>query len=360
MSGPRVLHLTPTWFGDESVRGGGERYPLELARAMALRTPTRLLSFGSQPGTREVEGFPIEVRRTWRCLRGRPNDPIGPGFVSAVLWADVIHCHQARSGLTALATLLGRALRKRVFVTDHGGGGVNWVRRLRIGGRIHAQLAQSRFAAHTLPYVGRRTKIIYAGVDENRYAPGPDKIPGRVVFVGRLLPHKGLEHAIRGLPEAADLAIYGRPYDPDYVAFLRRAAEGRPVAFHLDAEDAQVIAALASASAFVMPSVYEDYRGRWQDLPELVGLAPLEAMACGTAIVVTDAGGLPEIIDTRSGSIVPTGDPVAIRDALAPLTSSPELARQRGRAARDHVLRNFTWSTVADRCLAAYEAARRA
>ena len=359
MSRPRVLHLTPTWFGDESVRGGGERYPLELARAMAVRTPARLLSFGGRPGTRVVDGVPIEVRRTWRHLRGRPHDPIGPGFAAAVLWADVIHCHQVRSGLTALATLLGRGLRKRVFVTDHGGGGVNWVRRLRIGGWIHTQLAQSRFAAHTLPYVGRRTEVIYAGVDETKYAPGPEKIPGRVVFVGRLMPHKGLEHAVRGLPDGASLAIYGRPYDPDYVAFLRRLANGRPVSLRENAEDGEVIQALGSASVFVMPSVYEDYRGRWQDLPELVGLAPLEAMACGTAVVVSDAGGLPEIVDDRSGTIVPPGDPLAIREALAPLTSSPELARERGQAARQHVLRNFTWAAVADRCLAAYEAVRR-
>jgi glycosyltransferase involved in cell wall biosynthesis len=129
------------------------------------------------------------------------------------------------------------------------------------------------------------------------------------------------------------------------------------VTLHLDADDAEVIAALGSASAFVMPSVYEDYRGRRQELPELVGLAPLEAMACGTAVVVSDAGGLPEIVDPRSGAIVPPGDPEAIRDALAPLVSSSELAQERGQAARAHVLDHFTWSAVADRCLAAYRGA---
>ena len=356
MSDLRVLHLSPTWFGDESVRGGGERYPLALATAMRQRTPTRLVAFGGFPGTRRVDGFNIEVQRTWRRLRRRQYDPIGPGFLRALGWANVVHCHQARSGLTAVAVLIGRLLKKRVFVTDHGGGGVNWVRRLRIGGWIDGQLAQSRFAAATLPYVGRRTEVIYAGVDTSKYSPGTQKTRGRVVYVGRVLPHKGIETAIRGLPAGASLDIYGRPYDADYLEFIYSEAASRDVRVHLDASDAEVIAALQSACAFVMPSVYEDYRGRRQALPELVGLAPLEAMACGTAVVVSDVAGMPEIIPAIGGATVPPSDPEALRRALTPLTNSVQHALVEGRAAREHVQHRFTWSAVADRCLAAYTA----
>ncbi|MCY3747966.1 MAG: glycosyltransferase family 4 protein [Chloroflexi bacterium] len=356
MSELRVLHLSPTWFGDESVRGGGERYPLELAIAMRQRTPTRLVAFGGSPGTRRVGGFDIEVRRTWGRLRGRPYDAIGPGFLRALGWANVVHCHQARSGLTALAALIGRPLGKRVFVTDHGGGGVNWVRRLRIGRWISGQLAQSKFAAATLPYVGRRTEVIYAGVDTAKYSPGTQKMLGQVVYVGRLLPHKGIETAIRGLPAGASLDIYGRPYDADYLEFIRSEASSRQVRLHIGASDAEIVAALQSACAFVMPSVYEDYRGRHQALPELVGLAPLEAMACGTAAVVSDVAGMPEIIPSVGGTTVPPSDPDALRRELTPLTSSLQHAQTQGQAARDHVVSRFTWSAVAERCLAAYTA----
>lgn len=356
MSDLRVLHVSPTWFGDESVRGGGERYPLELASAMLRRTPTRLVSFGDRPGRRRVDGFDIEVHRTWRQLRGRPYDAIGPGFLGALAWANVVHCHQARSGLTGLAALIGRPLGKRVFVTDHGGGGVNWVRRLRIGRWINAQLAQSEFAAATLPYVGRRVEVIYAGVDTDKYSPGSRKTAGRVVFVGRLLPHKGIETAIRGLPAGASLEIYGRPYDTQYLEFLRSEAVSRPVRIHTEASDDEVIAAMRSACAFVMPSVYEDYLGRRQTLPELVGLAPLEAMACGTVAVVSDVAGMPEIIPQVGGMIVPPSDPDGLRHALTPLAASIDQAWTRGKFAREHVVGRFTWSAVADRCLAAYTA----
>ena len=357
MNQMRVLHLTPTWFGDASVHGGGERYPLELARAMAPLASVRLLSFGPRARVYRSKEFPIEVHRTWLHLRGRLHDPLGPGFLKAVRWADVVHCHQARTGLTALAVLQARILRKPVFVTDHGGGGVNWIRRLRIGRWIHAHLAQSRFAAGTLPYVGRELDIIYAGVDESTYRPGSAKTQGRVVFVGRLVPHKGVEHAIRALPEGAALDVFGRAYDPDYLEFLRSEAKGRSVVFHLNANDNHIITALQTACAFVMPSVYDDYRGRHQNLPELVGLAPLEAMACGTAVVASDAGGLPETLTAEVGTVVPPGDPVALCAALTPLTSSVDTARRRGDTAREHAVRNFTWSRVANRCLAAYLAA---
>ena len=352
----RVIHLSPTWFGDASVRGGGERYPLELARAMARQTPTRLISFGQHPAIEVVDGFEIEIHRAWRNLRSKQNDPIGPGFITPLMWADVVHCHQVRSGLTALATLLARTFRKRVFVTDHGGGGVNWVRRLRMGRWIDGQLAQSAFAAGTLPHIGHRTEVIFAGVDEDKYSPGSTKVPGRVVFVGRLLPHKGIEFAIRGLPTGAALKIYGRPYDTDYLQFLRAEASSRAVTFHTQASDKDVIAALTSACAFVMPSVYDDYRGHHQPLPELVGLAPIEAMSCGTAVVVSDVAGMPEIMPPDSGVTVPPGDPDAIRRAIEPLTTSLNHATSQGIAARAHVLSNFTWSAVADRCLAAYTA----
>ena len=351
---PRVLHLSPTWFGEPSVRGGGERYPLELARALRERVPTRIVAFGGPPGVADVSGFPIEIARTWRRLRGRTSDAIGPGFIPGLLWADVIHCHQARTGLSALAALLAHPLRKRVFVTDHAGGGVNWLRRARLGRWIDGHLAQSEFAASTLPYLGRRTAIVHAGVDPEAFAPADAKVRGEVVFVGRLLPHKGIEHAIRALPDGAHLSVYGKPHDAAYAAFLRREAEGRPVAFHEHADDAELVRALSRACVALMPSVYDDYRGRRHHLPELLGLAVLEAMACGTAVVVSQAGGISEIVEPAYGTVVPPGDRDALRAAIAPLTSDPERAATRGAKARERVLHDFTWAAVAERCLDEY------
>ena len=206
------------------------------------------------------------------------------------------------------------------------------------------------------PIIGRRTTIIHAGVDPRVFAPSEAKARGEIAFVGRLLPHKGVEHAIRALPHDAHLSVYGRPADPAYAAFLRREAQGRSVTFHEDADDRQLVRALSRACVAVMPSVFEDYQGQPPaSFPNCSGLAALEAMACGTAVVVSDVGGIPEVVEPSYGAVVPPGDAAALRAALLPFTSDSVHAAACGQRARERVIRDFTWSAVAKRCLAAYE-----
>ncbi len=335
--------------------GGAERYALELAKGMAHFTSTRLVAFGTSSRARQLDGVQVRVERErWR-VAGRAHDPINIGFLRHCLWADVIHCHQFRSTSCALATVVGRLTSKGVYVTDHGGGGSNLIRRLRIGRWFDAQLSQSEFAAASMPYVGRRKEIIYAGVDADRYRPVAEKIRSRVLFLGRLLPHKGIEHLIRGLPEGAELKIVGRAIDTSYLRFLKEAAQGINVEFVNSAGDDEVIAQLSSAQCLVLPSVYEDYQGRRRELPELVGLVLLEAMACGTAVVCSDAGGMPEIVlEGKTGFVVIPGSADELRTAISRLIGDPELAGQMGRSAREDVVNRFTWKKVARHCLDLY------
>src|SRR6266446_6816797 len=59
--GPRVLHLVPALFGPAGTLGGAERYALELARHMADRVPTRLLTFGAQAEERRIGNLDVRV-----------------------------------------------------------------------------------------------------------------------------------------------------------------------------------------------------------------------------------------------------------------------------------------------------------
>lgn len=356
-SRPRVLHITPKLFGDAAAFGGGERYALELARALARHTPTRLVAFGKSPRRETLDGLDVRVERErWR-VAGRPHDPLNAAFLRHLLWADVIHCHQFRSTACGLVTLAARLARKRVFVTDHGGGGSNLVRRLRIGRWIDAQLSQSAFASATMSYVGRRVELIYAGVDADRYRPTAPKHPGRVVYLGRILPHKGVEHLIGGLPDGASLLVVGRVMDGDYFGHLKRSAAGRAVEFITSAADDVIIPLLSSAQCLVLPSVYVDLTGRRQELPELLGLVLLEAMACATAVICTRVGGMPEIVlEGETGFVVEPGSPEALGSAISGLIARPDLAERMGQRARQEVLRRFTWDSVARRCLDAYSA----
>ena len=353
---PRVLHLTPRLFGDEGVVGGGERYPLELARAMSTHVPTRLVGFAARSRRDDDGALQIYAEKRLVEVAGRAHDPVNVGFLRHILWADVIHFHQFRSTACALGTLLGRPLRRRLYVTDHGGGGSNLLRRLRLGGWLHAHLSQSEFTLGTMPYVGRRHAIIYAGVDADLYRPVADKVPGRVGYLGRLLPHKGVEHLIDSLPDTAHLLILGRAHDSEYAEFLQERASGRPVEFVSDASDDRVVDLLSSAQVLVLPSVYEDFRGRRQELPELVGLVLLEAMACGTPVICTRAGGMPEIVrEGETGFVVEPSSSSAIAAALSTLLDDPARAASMGATARQDVLARFTWDAIARRCLDEYE-----
>ena len=353
--GPKVLHVVPRLFGRQGAYGGAERYALELAKAMSFLTPTRLVAFDSSIDKQRLDNLDVRVERERWSVAGRAHDPVNLAFLRHCLWAEVIHCHQFRSTSCAMATILGRIARKRVFVTDHGGGGSNLVRRLRIGRWIEAQLSQSEFAARSMPYVGRRVEIIYAGVDAERYRPTAAKKAGQVLYLGRLLPHKGVEHLIGAIPDGASLKIVGRAMDDDYADFLRELADRREVEFHTSARDDQVIDLLSSSQCLVLPSVYNDYKGRKQALPELVGLVLLEAMACGTAVVCTSAGGMPEIVDHgKTGFVVEPESSEALRSVIARFLSDPDLAGTMGRDARGDVLRRFTWNGIAQKCLDLY------
>jgi glycosyltransferase involved in cell wall biosynthesis len=95
--------------------------------------------------------------------------------------------------------------------------------------------------------------------------------------------------------------------------------------------------------------------GRPIRVSELLGLSLLEAMASGTPVIASTVGGVPEIVvDGETGFLVPPGDVLALRERIAQLMHDDGLAKRMGDNARDHVLAQFTWEKVAERCLAAY------
>jgi starch synthase len=95
-------------------------------------------------------------------------------------------------------------------------------------------------------------------------------------------------------------------------------------------------------------------------IPELLGQTLLEGMACGIPTICTDVASMPEIVEDRvSGFVVPPNNPAALGQAVQWLVDHPAEAIEMGRAAHARVLEKFTWPTVVERCLDAYESALR-
>jgi glycosyltransferase involved in cell wall biosynthesis len=167
--------------------------------------------------------------------------------------------------------------------------------------------------------------------------------------------HKGVEHLIDAIGAGQRLHVVGRPYDQAYLAFLRDKARGKPVVFEHDVDDASLVERYRRAAVSVLPSVATDYRGVVTGHAELFGLAAAEAMACGTAAIVTDTASLPEVVaDEETGFVVPPGDTGALARRISQLCGNPELAAMMGAAARRRIIGQFTWDATARRCLAAY------
>ncbi len=145
------------------------------------------------------------------------------------------------------------------------------------------------------------------GVDTAKFSPD-ENVPrdGRVVYVGRVLPHKGVDDLVDAVGEDLPLRVIGRPYDPNFMTDLRQLAAGKPVQFVQDADDAYIVNAYRAALCVVLPSVYRTRYGVESVVPELLGQTLIEGMACGTPAVCTDVASMPEVVeDGVTGLVVP-------------------------------------------------------
>ena len=360
----RVIHVAPTAFGPQGLYGGGERYPLELARALAAEADCELVTFGSRPGRWLVRGgLRVRVLRPLTRLHGHPAQPVAPLLPMALTGAEIIHAHHFRSLPTRMAAVTARALGAGMAVTDHGLPGRTW------GGLAHRLfdrfLTVSQYSARLLGAPSERTRVIYGGADPRRFAPDPSAHRDGVLFVGRLTPHKGIDHLIRALPAHARLRIAGggghdaRPPERDYPALLRRLAQDRDVTFLGPVPDPDLPDLYRAAEVLALPSLDRTCYGRHVPVCELLGLSALEAMSSGTPVIASRIGGLPEVVvDGETGFLVEPGDVEALRDRLALVLSDRRLAARIAANARELVIERFTWRLCAERCLSAYEALR--
>jgi glycosyltransferase involved in cell wall biosynthesis len=214
-----------------------------------------------------------------------------------------------------------------------------------------------------------RIEVVPYGVDLGRFRPSPDaraEVRARlalpagaplIVTAGRLVRKKGFEYLIDAMPmlerHDARLAIAG---EGDLGAELRARARASGVAdrvhFIGNVPQDAVGRWFAAADLVAIPSVRDD-SGNVDGLPNTV----LEALASGTPIVATRAGGIASAVeDGRTGALVPERDPEALARAIDALLRDPSRASAIGAAGRDAAGR-FGWDAAAERFESAYDRA---
>jgi glycosyltransferase involved in cell wall biosynthesis len=353
----RVLHVVPSVFGDKGVVGGAERYALELARYMADELPTRIVTFGEKDDTQRIGQLEVRVLGPAHYVRGQRANPITASLFSEIRWANVVHCHQQHIVASSLASLTCRLTGRRVYVSDLGGGGWDISSRISTDRWYHGHLHISEYSRTVFGHSGKPwAHVIYGGVDTTKFIPDDSvERDGSVLFVGRLMSHKGVDDLIKAVPADVPLEIIGRPYDERYCADLLKLAEGKRVTFHHHSDDDALVNAYRRALCIVLPSVYRTMYGQETNIPELLGQTLLEGMACGTPAICTKVASMPEVVkDQVTGFVTPPNDPDSLREKILWLRDHRKEAGIMGERAREHVLDAFTWPAVVRRCRQIY------
>jgi glycosyltransferase involved in cell wall biosynthesis len=189
--------------------------------------------------------------------------------------------------------------------------------------------------------------VIPAGIDPDVFRPAEPAIRESahvVVTTSADVPLKGLVHLLEALAKLRTerevrLTVVGtaRPGGPAETA-LNRLGLGDAVRFTGPVPTGELVRLLQSATVVAVPSLYEGF-----------SLPAVEAMACGTPLVTTDAGALPEVVGSHAGVQVPAGDVGRLAAALQLVLDHPSLQEQLGRAGRARVLGNYTWRRTAER-----------
>jgi glycosyltransferase involved in cell wall biosynthesis len=333
-----VAFTTPATFSD--IRGGGERYPLNLARGIARASPGNVEVELLAPAE-ESSRHPVEAG-VW--VRGCRTDRRGVSGGAAVSWelieavtdADLVHVHQVFTLLGEAAVLAARIARRPVCVTDHGGRESTAGLQLGLLDLADALVAYSRFGAASLGTT-RLVTVVEGGVDTRFFSPPPAGTARRhVLFAGRILPHKGVDLLVSACPPGIPLVIAGTPGDPGYLEELRRLAGDRDVTIVLDPPDEQLRDLYRTALAIAAPSVHFDLHGAYWAHPELMGMTMLEGMACGAPAVCLRTAALPEYVDDGVTGFV-VDDAAGLAGRLTELAGDAELGHRMGAAATERV-----------------------
>ncbi len=220
-----------------------------------------------------------------------------------------------------------------------------------------------------------RIKIIYNGIDTKEYAPvqstdtikelGVDPSVPFVLFVGRITRQKGILHLLEAA-EHIDKSVQlvfaaGKPDTKEIekeVTERVRALEksrGNIVWIREWVDLKTKVELYSNAALFCCPSIYEPF-----------GIINLEAMACGTPVVASDVGGIPEIVvEGKTGFLVPyeTAEkgsevnerfPSMLAERINELLRNTSLRETMGKASRTRVEELFSWETIAAQTVELY------
>lgn len=338
----RILQLAKYYWPRS---GGMERVVQSLAESMAERghvvEVVAVTAFGDpRVGQKRRE----TVKRAW-SFAPMGTQELAPAYIAAA-WrrADVIHLHHPHS-LADITYALRFSLAPLV-VTQHadypsikyklpGRYALHRAEAIIVPSRAHIALSRE------LKGFEDKVHVIPFGIDERRWEvvpPPPPGNPPRALFIGRLVPYKGVDFLLRALELVPELRldVVGTGPERNRLETLARAlAVSNRVKWWGEYPDADLPRRMADADFLVLPSV---------SVEEMFGLVLLEAMAAGRPVITTAVpSGVREVnVAGETGLEVPIRDVGALADAMRQLANDPVLRDRLGAAGRVRVREKFS------------------
>ena len=379
-----------TWEFPPRIVGGIARHCLGLSKALAKlghEVYVITLEFPGTPLFEDVDG--VKVHRVLIEL-GHPNFIIWTFIfnhfmekkvaeLSRSVKFDIIHIHDwltAEAGISS-KHFLNKSLVSTVHSTEVGRSqglhnpdsflidGIEWwmtyeAKRVIVCSNSVKWELESHF---NLPH--DKVTVIPNGVEisnfnlninrekvKRRYGIKPNE--RIVLFIGRLVPQKGVDTLIKAVPliiqrhRDAKILIAGDGWSRTYLEELAKSMGlGDHVRFLGFISDWELADLMVAADVLVVPSVYEPF-----------GIVALEGMAAGTPVVATNIGGLSEIIEhDKTGVLVYPRNPESIAWGVNRVLSDHKYADWLVRNARKKVLEAYSWEEIAKRTVEVYESA---
>ena len=387
-----------------NVYGGAGVHVEFLSRELARLIDVEVRCFGDQnvtDGRLTVRGYPEPTGMS------APDylKPVFGAMARDVAWAgtdvdaDVVHCHTWYTHLGGILIRQGYGI--PLAITVHSLEPLRpWKReQLRGGYDLSVWIEQTALAmADGVIAVSKGTRedilrvtdvrperihVIYNGIDTTLYKHveetdaleryGVDPARPYVLFVGRITRQKGIVHLVRAIPTidpAAQVVLCAGAPDTSRIAEEMQQAvadaqqkRGGVIWIQEMLPREATIQLYSHATVFCCPSIYEPF-----------GIINLEAMACGTPVVGSAVGGIPEVVvDGVTGVLVPLEqqkespfeplDPqkfsADLADAINHLLRDGALRERMARAARERVEREFAWAAIARQTVDLYSNLRR-
>jgi starch synthase len=379
-----------------AVYGGAGVHVAELVKVLRKEIEVKVRCFGEERDETDTFSYPLPA--DFNDANGALQTlAVDLSMVSDIAGADLVHSHTWYANFAGhvAATLHGiphlitaHSLEPlRPWKEEQLGGGYrlsSWIERTAYEGAtgiIAVSDGMRKDILRAYPQLDpNKVSVVHNGIDLEAFraadnpelvrAAGVDPDKRSVVFVGRITQQKGLPYllkAARELPADVQLVLCAGSADTpailqevsDLIAELSKVRDN-VIWIERQLSRTELIAVLSAATVFACPSIYEP-----------LGIVNLEAMACGTPVVATATGGIPEVVahdatgilvpieQLQDGSGKPLDESKFVADfaaALNKMLSHPQLS-EFGLAGRKRVEENFSWQSIAEQTIRVYQKA---